>query len=169
MQCTRHLSEITFTKYAQGQKIAIYSIVCILMRLHFASNPIRKVDQNLHPIRNSCQNMFPMRNNYQNMHPIRYSYQNLCPIMHSYHNLCPIMYSYHNLCPFRHSYQNMYPIRDSNKNIYPIQRRHDTLVSYANISMLRNMKSASIYRYTMRVTLSNFQCFAKPITAFTDD
>jgi hypothetical protein len=28
---------------------------------------------------------------------------------------------------------------------------------------------ASIYRYLMRVTLSNFQCFTKPITAFMDD
>jgi len=52
---------------------------------------------------------------------------------------------------------------------YENQRRRDALVSCANICMLRNRKSASIYRYLMRVTLSNFQCFAKPITAFMDD
>jgi hypothetical protein len=52
------------------------------------------------------------------------------------------------------------------------QRRHDTLVSCATIYMLLNRKSASIYRYLMsimRVTLSNFQCFTRPITAFMDD
>jgi hypothetical protein len=47
--------------------------------------------------------------------------------------------------------------------------KHDTLVSCAKIYMLLNRKSASIYRYLMRVTLSNFQCFIKPITAFMDD
>ena len=49
------------------------------------------------------------------------------------------------------------------------QRRHDTLVSRAKFNLLLNRKSASIYRYLMRVTLSNFQCFTKPITAFMDD
>ena len=49
------------------------------------------------------------------------------------------------------------------------QRRHDTLVSCAKFNLLLNRKSASIYRYLMRVTLSNFQCFTKPITAFMDD
>jgi len=39
----------------------------------------------------------------------------------------------------------------------------------AKIGMLYNRKSASLYRYLMRVILSNFQCFAKPITAFMDD
>jgi hypothetical protein len=50
-----------------------------------------------------------------------------------------------------------------------LQRRHDTLVSCAKFNLLLNRKSASIYRYLMRVTLSNFQCFTKPITAFMDD
>jgi hypothetical protein len=35
------------------------------------------------------------------------------------------------------------------------QRRHDTLVSCAKFNLLLNRKSASIYRYLMRVTLSN--------------
>ena len=49
------------------------------------------------------------------------------------------------------------------------QRRHDRLVSCAKFNLLLNRKSASIYRYLLRVTLSNFQCFTKPITAFMDD
>ena len=36
------------------------------------------------------------------------------------------------------------------------QRRHDMLVSCAKFNLLLNRKSASIYRYLMRVTLSNF-------------
>ena len=36
------------------------------------------------------------------------------------------------------------------------QRRHDMLVSCAKFNFLLNRKSASIYRYLMRVTLSNF-------------
>jgi hypothetical protein len=55
------------------------------------------------------------------------------------------------------------------RNIIITQRRHDTLVSCAKNYILLNRKSASIYRYLMRVTLSNFQCFTKPITAFMDD
>jgi hypothetical protein len=46
------------------------------------------------------------------------------------------------------------------------QRRRDALVLCAKI---RNRKSASTYRFLIRVTLSNIQCFAKPITAFMDD
>jgi hypothetical protein len=37
------------------------------------------------------------------------------------------------------------------------QRRHDTLVSCGKFNLLLNRKSASIYRYLMRVTFSNFQ------------
>ena len=49
------------------------------------------------------------------------------------------------------------------------QRRGDELVQCAQICMLHNRKSVSIYRYLMRVTLSIFKCFAWPITAFVDD
>ena len=49
------------------------------------------------------------------------------------------------------------------------QRRKDALVSCAKMCMLHNRKSVSICRYLMRATLSIFQCFTMPITAFMDD
>ena len=66
-------------------------------------------------------------------------------------------------------HNNLNAIFNLHNNINTNQRRNDTLVYCAKIYMLLNRKSASIYRYLMRVTLSNFQCFTKPITAFMDD
>ena len=47
-----------------------------------------------------------------------------------------------------------------------LQRRDDTLVSCANIYMLLNRKSASIYRYLMMVTFIEFSVKSNQIKKF---